>query len=693
MKVEVSFLKKKRSLIYLYVENLGDCFNKQEFTFTDKYKVAYEREKSTLYINRNEVNSEIFFEKFNVDKINLIIGENGSGKSTILDALGSTTDFKLGAVNNRRKYKWLAIYEIESESESDNFLLEGYLPPEIKNIKPMNPTKINGKAVINLEKKMFMQIEAIKNNTKESENHYDFKQIKLLEDESEKLVYVYSRLSNDTEVLIDNKREHTDKVSNYERIVSSKPDITDMVDYIDNILALDKTHFRGIGLNIRLSVKDKYYFDGYEIIKNSPKYRERMEQIYGSYYFRENEKVKFNNNEKPKQQFVLNYLETLYVGLNDDGYKKKNFEENRDLISFDFESRKKFLLKSIVKSVDNVLEFENSLNQELIQELYNDLSNRTYNSFEKEMISEFKEIINENTFYVSMNYIMIIMHHLTFLDSITDSNIVTKSEISIPIFQKIEYRKLIRDYLLIMKKIEEINFSPYSKLILFDFKLSSLSSGEIQYIKSFSNIYKSIKNMKTNNYKSCVILLDEPDMNFHPEWSRKFINTLDELLGNFIDRFSFQVIITSHSPFMVSDIPKELITCIHINQEPNSNKIIRTVTQADFGLMSNVYDLLKESFFMKKPIGELANIFFEHLKRDINEISIIDSDSNQHIQKIESIIKRIELVDDPLVKKAITTFMEEQLKRKNMHKNALLKRKERLERELLEIEYEIRKDQ
>ncbi|WP_251137006.1 AAA family ATPase [Exiguobacterium sp. s193] len=676
-----------RNLIYLYVENLGDCFDRQEFIFSSKYKVDYDKETHTLNIKYNLINSEIFFERFNVDKINLIIGENGSGKSTILDALGSTNDFKLGSVNNRRNYKWLAVYDLGFDT--NNFILEGYSIPPFKNIRYLGQNKIN------LNKNLFMQIKATKDNQKEFENIFDYDQVKLMHDELENLVYVYSRLEN-IQPVINNKKNVNDRssASNYKRIVSSNPDITDMVDYIDNILANDKTYFRGIGLKVKVFVKDKYYSDGYEIIRNSKKYYNRMETIYGGRYtdnyydINRYEKRVLDKNQKPRHSFILNYLETIYIRiLSENEYEKINLDYDVGLPGFSFENRKKFLLNSIFESISDKFKLNESVDGEQVQGLYSDLINKTYIEFEKEKILNLNNAVNENT----RIYMMIIMLHLNFLDSIADSNIITKSEINIPIFQKVEYRRLIQDYLQIMKKIEETNFLPYINLILFDFKMSSLSSGEIQYIKSFSNIYKSIKNIKTENHKSCVILLDEPDMNFHPEWSRRFISTLDEMLGNFKNSFSFQVIITSHSPFMVSDIPKEFITCIHIDQEPKSNKIIRTVTQADFGLMSNVYDLLKESFFMKKPVGELANIFFEHLKKDINEIPIMGSYSNNNIEKIESIIKRIDLVDDPLIKKAMTTFMEEKLTKSNMQKSALLKRKERLERELLEVEYEIRK--
>lgn len=195
----------------------------------------------------------------------------------------------------------------------------------------------------------------------------------------------------------------------------------------------------------------------------------------------------------------------------------------------------------------------------------------------------------------------------TFLDGIAFTNFVRKDRISIPIFHKQHYRDDIIEYIenlvFLTNKYNDSNLvfeKSIKEWIPFEIRLSSISSGELQYIKSFSNIYESIKLINSENvvdYLNFIILLDEPDMNFHPEWSRRYISTLNEMLKNFEPKnnnMSFQFIITSHSPFLISDVPKEFILCIQKNGKNTSE-----VNQAKYGLMSNMYDLIKDSFFME----------------------------------------------------------------------------------------------
>ena len=61
----------------------------------------------------------------------------------------------------------------------------------------------------------------------------------------------------------------------------------------------------------------------------------------------------------------------------------------------------------------------------------------------------------------------------------------------------------------------------------------NLSSGELQFIKQFSNLSKAINIARLNKrFENIIILLDEPDANFHPEWSRRFIDNLIDMLNS-----------------------------------------------------------------------------------------------------------------------------------------------------------------
>ena len=73
---------------------------------------------------------------------------------------------------------------------------------------------------------------------------------------------------------------------------------------------------------------------------------------------------------------------------------------------------------------------------------------------------------------------------------------------------------------------------------------------------------------------------------------------------------------------MISDIPKQYITCIDVIEK---NGIMnRLVSKAEFGLMSNFYDLIKNNFFMEQPIGEYASKFFKEIISDINDLDVLN---------------------------------------------------------------------
>lgn len=94
--------------------------------------------------------------------------------------------------------------------------------------------------------------------------------------------------------------------------------------------------------------------------------------------------------------------------------------------------------------------------------------------------------------------------------------------------------------------------------------IERLSSGERQYLYMFSTyIYHilnllSIQESHRVKYRRINLVLDEVEICFHPEYQRKFVN---ELLG-YIKRLymnrkaSFNIMIATHSPFILSDIPQ-----------------------------------------------------------------------------------------------------------------------------------------
>ncbi|MBQ6944583.1 MAG: AAA family ATPase [Ruminococcus sp.] len=166
-----------------------------------------------------------------------------------------------------------------------------------------------------------------------------------------------------------------------------------------------------------------------------------------------------------------------------------------------------------------------------------------------------------------------------------------------------------------------------------------LSSGEMALLNILSSIYKSISKRINpykikNESKNFIIMIDEADMLLHPEWQRKIIKALVDFLKQFSDRFTIQLLIATHSPIMLSDIPRQNV--LYLESDFNVSEINQPET---FG--SNIFKLYNNAFFMDKgAIGAFAKEKLEILLKDI-----LDGNGDKN-----DIQKRINLIGDDFLR-------------------------------------------
>ena len=104
------------------------------------------------------------------------------------------------------------------------------------------------------------------------------------------------------------------------------------------------------------------------------------------------------------------------------------------------------------------------------------------------------------------------------------------------------------------------------------------------------------KNEFLLNKETALIFIDEGEVYYHPEWQRCYIATLLEMLATVKEKGRIQVILTTNSPFIISDILAEDV--IYLSHR---EKICNEKT---FG--QNIHTLLKDAFFMDYTIGEYS---------------------------------------------------------------------------------------
>lgn len=184
--------------------------------------------------------------------------------------------------------------------------------------------------------------------------------------------------------------------------------------------------------------------------------------------------------------------------------------------------------------------------------------------------------------------------------------------------------------------------------------------GEIHHV----GINKIIHNNQFDG-KTIIILLDEPDLQLHPEWQQKFISLLLNLLYSYFPKVNFQIIMTTHSPILLSDIPRTNV--IFVDKKPDG--ACKVCERIDFKetFASNIHTLYNNSFFLDGiPIGEFAKQKIESLHNQIDS-GAIDSHTLDDIYKIgEPIIRNILLQEYDNKRKTLSnnkrvTLLKEEL--------------------------------
>ena len=177
------------------------------------------------------------------------------------------------------------------------------------------------------------------------------------------------------------------------------------------------------------------------------------------------------------------------------------------------------------------------------------------------------------------------------------------------------------------------------------FPFSKLSSGEKQLIYSASSILYHIRNLNSISgnlrrikYKYINIILDEIELYFHPEFQRKYIDYLIRCINsiNFKEIESINIIMSTHSPFILSDIPESNVLFL---SEGKSQKGISET----FG--ANIHKLYKNNFFIEgMPIGEFAKNKIEELFKKSRKIKKREPELYNEIRLVGEQLLRSQLL-------------------------------------------------
>lgn len=168
-------------------------------------------------------------------------------------------------------------------------------------------------------------------------------------------------------------------------------------------------------------------------------------------------------------------------------------------------------------------------------------------------------------------------------------------------------------------------------LKIWEVSYKDFSSGQKILFYRFFQILRQV--LSRDKYKEFIVLIDEPDLHLHLDWQRKYIKTLIDIFSNLEDT-KIQFIIATHSPFIVSDIPKENIIVLNWWK-------VEELNNQTFG--ANYIDLIRDWFFFenKNLMWNFAETVIWKLadeERDIYLENVLDEKKIEDIENKKVVI-------------------------------------------------------
>ncbi|MFA6789418.1 MAG: AAA family ATPase [Arcobacteraceae bacterium] len=299
------------------------------------------------------------------------------------------------------------------------------------------------------------------------------------------------------------------------------------------------------------------------------------------------------------------------------------------------------------------------------------LSTRIKDSFNKELYDSIEKLI---------------------LDSLNNDKLPTKIEL-----QSFDYSKLLINESFSTEKIKiSIDFhinktydNPFFKELLNDEKIkiqdlkniltylpmwlrydffqdeksySSLSSGEKSLLVLLIDVIYQVDNV-LQKYQSINLLLDETELGLHPNWQKRYLSDLVKSISPFLDKNKtkrIHIFFSSHSPFILSDIPKENVIFLRNGKQDNPD------IEQTFG--ANIHTLLSHGFFMENGLmGEFAKGKIEAIKDFYEMVKCLEAKNPKYkrilkilyLYKIKNFKHIQSIIGEPFLKTIMKNYLDE----------------------------------
>lgn len=200
-----------------------------------------------------------------------------------------------------------------------------------------------------------------------------------------------------------------------------------------------------------------------------------------------------------------------------------------------------------------------------------------------------------------------------------------------------------------------------------------LSSGENNLLRLFSSLFYAFDYSGSKLYNwsegkrradcdSVLLLMDEADLTYHPEWQRQLVQILTAFLPLEFGECgvnNLQVILTTHSPLILGDIPTDNV--VYLGKHDNKAK-------STFG--QNIHSILKDSFFLSSgTVGSFAAEKIDSTAKRLRELTTPESSGDQSQKELDSLRQIISLVAPGVIQAKLKMMLNDAERALEVHPN------------------------
>lgn len=612
------------NLVYIWVEQIVNTFYDHiGFCFNSKYHIQFNNNKLSIIDNKDYINNFYQIGKSNtVSSLTCIVGENGAGKTGLLELINEI----LYLVNS---------YSIITEN---NFLLVYEKNNEIKyfnNSSPNNCKNLN-----------------IETQTEKSVIHVSLEDLK--EDFNDLNVIRYSTLFDDSSYL---QKMYPDNKSFFIDLTTS------------NLLQKYKHEFKvnnqisnpdSLNIYKTMELKKKIMFFSHLLKKGENKFKKFLtdDKYFKTNFTRDTFTIKaFNlkydktHKDHYKSAFVskkdlidlYNYIDKISEQLNElltnkNTYEEKRIKKSNYFLAQIFFSYWLLIVDTLTDDVKS-MEFKTD---EIISDKFN------IDNYMTKTIEAIEYIVNQLSEELKTKYKNSINNFNSFINLLKKEEYYIDSALTLKINEdKDKILNLIENY---ANSLSELRFGEYAT---FSFEPRSCS-GEQNLLTLFSRLNylkQNKKNIKLAN--NILLLIDEGETTFHPAWQKKYIMVLIEYLLFLFKGKNIQIILTTNSPIILSDIiNQDIIFLNNKKMDNNSNK--KTFA-------AEINSLYTDSFFIQDGLmGNFAQKKLEPIVKYIN--SKKRKITKTEIDKYKQIIN---LIGDTNIRNYLSNMLDRKLLQTN----------------------------